>query len=567
MLDNLPPRLTEGTDFVVWDWWWDAKRSKWTKPPLSATSGYRTAINNPANGVAFDAAVSAMHQRPHAGIGRMLFRGHHLVGFDLDGCRNPETGEIAPWAQEIVDGLNSYTEVSPSGTGLRILTDGELSESGKVAGDLEMYCHDRYLTLTGHHLPGTPRTVEPRQAEIDALHGRYFAPTIPAPKAPKVTRANDPDVDNVNVNLINTDHEAPVVLSPSALAVWRGEKPVLKSNGETDRSRSLYEIGVVLHEHNATRPTIIAALAERDTALEWNRYTDVPHEYGRIAAKVAPKPRLVGPIGTPAQATTTREPTAGGCSNCADKDRIISGLVQTVQNPHLNLSEIRVLVSVLAIAHTKRPDDDGGDDGPVEVSTSDVSNDWRPTPDKGESVAPTNPKDGSKPRMSRDKVNPTIRSLVDRGFVSATPRKVLQTRANGSRYTDEVWDVAPTNMAESLALAATWGPETPTQRKPRTSRGICPHCNELHPIHRQDTCTGCGSIRSTTIMQPDVDTAPATAEPHHVRIISGHRLSTPPAVGESHVRIISGHDDDLWIPGLKPTPLDRYTDVALGGRP
>ncbi len=70
-------------------------------------------------------------------------------------------------------------------------------------------------------------------------------------------------------------------------------------------SRSLYEIGAVLHEHGATRPTIVAALAERDTALGWNRYTDVPHEYGRIAAKVAPKPRLVGPIGFAGTPTTS----------------------------------------------------------------------------------------------------------------------------------------------------------------------------------------------------------------------------------------------------------------------
>jgi hypothetical protein len=565
MLDNLPDRLTEGTDFVVWDWWWDAKRRTWTKPPLSATSGYRTAINDPANGVAFESAVSAMHRRHHDGIGRMLFRGHHLVGFDLDGCRNPETGELAPWAQDVVNGLNSYTEVSPSGTGLRILADGELSESGNKTGDLEVYCDGRYLTLTGHHLPGTPRTVEPRQAQIDALHGRYFAPTISAPKIPPVPKVAYDKVQGIEAP---TDHEPPVVLSLSALAVWRGEKPVLKPNGETDRSESLYKIGVVLHEHGATRPTIIAALAERDTALGWNRYRDVPHEYGRIAAKVAPKPRLYGPIGTPAP--TTGPPSVGHCAGCADKTLIISGLIQTVLSPNLTLAEKIALVSVLTLAEKKRQDNDLGGDGLAEIDSAEVANDYRPTPDKGESVAPTN-KDGSKPRMSRDKVKPVMRTLVARGFLSATPRAVMRTRANGARYRDEVWDVPPTDMAESLALAATWGPETPTQRKPRTSRGICPHCNELHPIHRQDTCTGCGTVRSTTIIQPDLeadagdtfaDTAPATVDPPLVRKFSGQVVNPPPVVvGDSLVRIISGQGDAAdapttthTAPTLTPTP-------------
>src|SRR5690349_8166630 len=37
-----------------------------------------------------------------------------IVGIDLDGCRNPETGEIEPWALEIIRAFASYAEVSPS---------------------------------------------------------------------------------------------------------------------------------------------------------------------------------------------------------------------------------------------------------------------------------------------------------------------------------------------------------------------------------------------------------------------------------------------------------------------
>jgi hypothetical protein len=129
--------------------------------------------------------------------------------------------------------------------------------------------------------------------------------------------------------------------------------------------------------------------------------------------------------------------------------------------------------------------------------------------------------------MSRDKVKPVMRVLVSRGLIPATPRTVTRTHANGTKYKDEVWDVAPVNMAESLALAASWRPETPTLRKPRTSRGTCPHCNELHPIHRQDTCTGCGAIRSTTIIQPDVEHVAeiiADSESIDLRKISGQRV-------------------------------------------
>jgi hypothetical protein len=43
-----------------------------------------------------------------------------IAGIDLDGCRDPTTGEIAEWAMKIVRSINSYTEISPSGTGVKI---------------------------------------------------------------------------------------------------------------------------------------------------------------------------------------------------------------------------------------------------------------------------------------------------------------------------------------------------------------------------------------------------------------------------------------------------------------
>ena len=62
----------------------------------------------------------------------MVTRDDPYVGIDLDDCRNPETGEIAAWAQEIIDRFDSYTEVSPTGTGVRILIR---TATGLLPGD------------------------------------------------------------------------------------------------------------------------------------------------------------------------------------------------------------------------------------------------------------------------------------------------------------------------------------------------------------------------------------------------------------------------------------------------
>ena len=66
--------------------------------------------------------------------------------------------------------INSYTEVSPSGTGLRIFAQGGLSGKGRKRGDIELYSQGRFLTVTGDHLPGTPTTIAERQAAVEWLY-------------------------------------------------------------------------------------------------------------------------------------------------------------------------------------------------------------------------------------------------------------------------------------------------------------------------------------------------------------------------------------------------------------
>jgi hypothetical protein len=115
---------------------------------------------------------------------------------------------------------------------------------------------------------------------------------------PKITNAPIPKTIDIINGFEASDDEPPVALTPAAAAVWRGERPVVKSDGSgvIDRSETLYRIACELWEHGATRRTVAAELAARDQALEWNRYSDRPAEYDRIAAKVAEKPRKVGPL-------------------------------------------------------------------------------------------------------------------------------------------------------------------------------------------------------------------------------------------------------------------------------
>ncbi|WP_145279555.1 hypothetical protein [Tautonia plasticadhaerens] len=127
---------------------------------------------DPASWHTFDEALAAARKRSDlAGVGFAFAESDPFAGIDLDDCRDATTGGLEPWAQSIVDEINSYTEVSPSGTGVKLFVRGGLpGVKGKRKGNIEVYCRDRYFTVTGHHLPDTPTTIEARQEALVVGH-------------------------------------------------------------------------------------------------------------------------------------------------------------------------------------------------------------------------------------------------------------------------------------------------------------------------------------------------------------------------------------------------------------
>ena len=98
-------------------------------------------------------------------------------GVDLDSCRNPETGELDNWAAKLVAYLDSYCEVSPSGTGVHVWVKARLAvdaphkvgQQTKASGVIEQYDSGRYFTVTGQ-LTGKRKRVHDRQDQIDDLN-------------------------------------------------------------------------------------------------------------------------------------------------------------------------------------------------------------------------------------------------------------------------------------------------------------------------------------------------------------------------------------------------------------
>jgi len=166
--DNVPAELAGLRQWVAWRW--EERDGKPTKPPLNPHSGAYASTTEPATWGTLQEAVRFCEEHQWAaGIGFVFTKDDPYAGMDLDGCRDPQTEEIAPWARAIVDYLRSYTEVSPSGAGVKIFARGALP-AGVHRAAIEAYDCGRYFTFTGLHVAGTPRTIEDRDAEINVLY-------------------------------------------------------------------------------------------------------------------------------------------------------------------------------------------------------------------------------------------------------------------------------------------------------------------------------------------------------------------------------------------------------------
>lgn len=111
---NLPPELKEHGLFCVWRR--EEVKGRMTKVPYNPKTGGRAQSNNPATFTPLAAAEAI--QGKYDGLGVGVF--DNLCAVDIDHCINDE-GVYSDMALDIIATMGSYTEVSPSGTGVRIL--------------------------------------------------------------------------------------------------------------------------------------------------------------------------------------------------------------------------------------------------------------------------------------------------------------------------------------------------------------------------------------------------------------------------------------------------------------
>ena len=227
-----------------WKWEWNAKKNKWDKPPINCKTGRYGSSTNPEHWYSFEEVHEAQRSEKVDGIGFILGEadgGVHFAGIDLDDCRNPSNGELTELAQDVIDTMDTYTEVSPSGTGVKVFCIGGLPNgigTKNKDGTVEIYSRGRYFTVTGQHIEGTPRRVEQRQERLESIHDKL----IGREKKPKPTFDPQPDRADAETNQAALDAMLRLKVKPD----------------ENDGSKRLLFCGKIAVEHGLTDLVAIA---------------------------------------------------------------------------------------------------------------------------------------------------------------------------------------------------------------------------------------------------------------------------------------------------------------------
>ncbi len=150
IIENIPEQLTERPQWVCWRVL-EREGKKPTKVPFIPGTERRASTTDLMTWLTFEEALAAYEagEPPYDGIGFVFCSADPFVGIDLDDCRDPGTGRVEPWAQNIIDSVaEGYVEASPSGTGIHIIACGVLKEGVKTKS-IEVYGQDRFFTISG----------------------------------------------------------------------------------------------------------------------------------------------------------------------------------------------------------------------------------------------------------------------------------------------------------------------------------------------------------------------------------------------------------------------------------
>ena len=148
---GIPDELKQRRQWLCWRY--EHRGGHPTKLPVNSRTGSLAKTNDVSTWSSYDEALTAARDRGCDGVGFVFSRDDPYAGIDLDRCLD-DHGALGSEAQDIVDALATYAEMSPSGHGLHCIVRGEVPAGARkqavLAGQsVEVYSEGRFFCMTG----------------------------------------------------------------------------------------------------------------------------------------------------------------------------------------------------------------------------------------------------------------------------------------------------------------------------------------------------------------------------------------------------------------------------------
>lgn len=252
--DLIPEALKRYKRWAPWRAEWNTKRGKWDKIPKQCNAEWGLSNQKPEKWYTFERAAKALRDNPGAlsGLGFVVTGLHDLVAIDLDGCLDAN-GHPDEFAQRVMRELSSYTEISPSGRGLRIVGFGSLDfDWTNHDRGIEVYGGNtaRFLTFTGRHVSGSPADMVPLDPfALEDLAAEFAK-----------TREKAEVIDLTMPDVTKMDHEG--LGLPD-----RVERFLDTGEHDGDRSGALHAAGVALYAAGLDDASVLSILSSNEHAM------------------------------------------------------------------------------------------------------------------------------------------------------------------------------------------------------------------------------------------------------------------------------------------------------------
>ncbi len=219
---KIPQELKKKDRWILWRW--ENRNGNWTKPPYQL-NGRPAKSNDSKTWNSYDAVMNAYQSGEWDGIGFML--GGELIGFDWDDCL--ESGQVQPDILDWVRLIDTYTEISPSGNGLKSLAIGKLPGGGHHAKQIAVFNNGRYFCITGRIFPGVSSKIESRQEALLELVKAMWPDDLKSPQKPskpKPAHYYQPPADILTIALKDAKFSR----------LWNGDFSQYPSQSEGDQA-------------------------------------------------------------------------------------------------------------------------------------------------------------------------------------------------------------------------------------------------------------------------------------------------------------------------------------------